>query len=316
MTFRCSLRIGLAVTLLALAVSPGLARAAAAGKPRLSDERVLLRTNRGDLVLALYPEVAPRHVAQILKLVRLGAYDTTPFHRVEPNFVVQLSRVQDRKLPLTPEQRAAIVKLPAELSKLVHRAGVVSMARDDDDVDSAETSFSLLLHPAPHLDGKYTIFGELERGAEVLAAVAAEPRDAKNAPRAPFFVERALVVSTAALEKMRAGGELRGVIAGAAQAAGPAAAPASAAIPTGRSDRQMPGPAPLLEDDDEPAPANDAAAGAGPPVFRIAGLAIITMVSVLGVALSARWPKRRLRGLALVAALAGAALLLAEWFAR
>src|SRR5262249_52345369 len=88
--------------------------------PRLAPERIVLHTPAGDAVLALYPDIAPRHVEQILRLVRLGAYDSTHFFRVIPNFVVQLSIVQDRTLPLTAEQRAAIQRIPAEFSSLSH----------------------------------------------------------------------------------------------------------------------------------------------------------------------------------------------------
>src|SRR5207253_2022621 len=76
---------------------------AAAAEPRLSQERVVLHTTLGDLVLAFYPDVAPRHVEQILRLVRLGAYDGTSFYRVYPSFVAQIGTVQARRDPLTAE---------------------------------------------------------------------------------------------------------------------------------------------------------------------------------------------------------------------
>jgi cyclophilin family peptidyl-prolyl cis-trans isomerase len=195
--------------LLATAAGTSPARADTPSLPRLADERVLLRTNRGDLVLALYPDVAPAHVAQILKLVRLGVYDSTWFFRVDPRFVVQLTNAQSRRFPLTPEQRAAIRKLPAELSSLPHRPGVLSMAHADGDPNSGETSFSFLLVRSPHLDGKYTIFGELEWGAAVLAAIAMTPRDGENRPLREVLVEKALVKTEAEIARMRAAGELQ-----------------------------------------------------------------------------------------------------------
>jgi len=166
--------------------------------PRLADERILLRTSTGDLVLALYPEVAPKHVAQILRLVRLGVYDGMHFHRVEPGFVAQLSGHHDRTAPLTPVQSAAIAKIPGEFSAIRHRRGILSMARFDDP-DSAETSFSILLGPAPHLDGKYTVFGHVESGLDVLAAIervdreVTRPRSRISVVRATVFVGRTLL---------------------------------------------------------------------------------------------------------------------------
>ena len=136
--------------------------------PRLAKERIVLHTVAGDIVLALYPEVAPAHVKQILTLTRLGLYDTTDFPRVHPGFVAQVSNHYARKIPPTEEQKAAIQYLPLEASpQLHHRRGILSMAREDNKPDSAQTSFSILLGDAPHLDGQYTIFGHVERGMEV-----------------------------------------------------------------------------------------------------------------------------------------------------
>src|SRR6516165_7393641 len=96
---------------LALALVLAATTAAAAG-----DERVILRTSCGDLVLALYPDVAPKHVEQFLTLVRLGVYDGTCFHRIDPGFVAQNAGAFDRRGALTPAQQAAIHKIPAEFS--------------------------------------------------------------------------------------------------------------------------------------------------------------------------------------------------------
>jgi cyclophilin family peptidyl-prolyl cis-trans isomerase len=183
---------------------------AAAKGPPVGDERILLRTNRGDLVLGLYDTVAPKHAAQIKRLVRLGVYDSTSIVRVEPGFVAQLSNAQNRKNPLTPEQHKAIVPIPAEFSKLVHRTGILSMARDTDDVNSAETSFSFMLGRAPELDRKYTIIGELEFGQPLLDMLAKEPRDYWNRPKHAVIVEKAEVKTAAEIAQLRGGGQLRG----------------------------------------------------------------------------------------------------------
>ena len=85
-------------------------------EPRAAKEHVVMSTDYGDLVLALYPDVAPAHVAQILKLVKLGAYDSTHFFRIIPGFIVQLSDVNNRTRPLSVEQAAAVVPINAEFS--------------------------------------------------------------------------------------------------------------------------------------------------------------------------------------------------------
>jgi cyclophilin family peptidyl-prolyl cis-trans isomerase len=178
----------------------------------VGDERIVLHTNRGDLVVGLYDTVAPKHAAQIRKLVRLGVYDSTNIFRVEPGFVAQVVNAQNRKLPLTPAQHAAIAPIPAEFSRLQHQAGVVSMAHDDDDINSAETSFSFVLGRARELDGKFTIIGEVQFGRPLLAMIAREPRDERNRPYNPIMIERAEVKTAAQIAQMQAAHELRDAI--------------------------------------------------------------------------------------------------------
>ena len=190
----------------------------------MGDERILLRTNRGDLVLALYPDVAPRTRAQILKLVRLGVYDSTRFHRVEPGFVVQLTNAQNRKQPLSPEQRQAIVKLPAEFSALPHRAG---RAVDGPREQRPQQRRDVVLDPAaarPPTSTANTRCSARSSGAlPLLGLVAAEPRNEQNPPLHELVVESAVVKTDAEIAAMIA---RRGAAPGHPPAGGQPAAPA------------------------------------------------------------------------------------------
>ncbi|MFO0936574.1 MAG: DUF1553 domain-containing protein [Gemmataceae bacterium] len=154
---------------------------------RVAEERLLMRTTGGDIVLALYPDVAPETTKQFLKWASQGVFDTTHFSRLEPGFVLQTSLAQDRLIPLTEEQTKSLRMLPGEFSKtLKHRKGVISMGREDGKPDSAQTSFSILLGDAPHLDGQYTIFGYIESGMDVverLTQVAIQPNSNRPEPR-------------------------------------------------------------------------------------------------------------------------------------
>lgn len=145
--------------------------------PPLAKEQVVIQTEFGPIVLALYPKTAPETVKQFLKLVRMGVYDTTHFFRVHPGFVAQVSEETQREQPLDATQRAALKNIPGEFSSLRHEFGVLSMARWDDDPNSARMSFSILLGEAPHLDGKYTVFGHVTQGYEVLRDLQAVPRE-------------------------------------------------------------------------------------------------------------------------------------------
>jgi cyclophilin family peptidyl-prolyl cis-trans isomerase len=169
---------------------------AAEAPPRLASERLVLRTNMGDLVLAFYPEVAPRHIEQILKLARAGVYDGQNIFRVEPGFVAQLADARGRSPELSAEQLSLISRLAPELSRLRHGRGTLSMARYESQPDSAETSFSILFGDAPHLDGKYTVFGKLEAGYDVLDAIGRVARDSGNRPLRPVIIRRAEVIES------------------------------------------------------------------------------------------------------------------------
>jgi cyclophilin family peptidyl-prolyl cis-trans isomerase len=180
-----------------------LPAAAPAQPPRLSDERVVLHTVGGDVVIALFPDDAPEHTAQIINLARLGVYDHTRFHRVESGFVLQLADVslREEEYALTPGQVKAIHAIRAEFSPtLKHRRGTVSMARFDGQPDSATTSFSILLGDAPHLDGQYTIFGEVIFGMDAVDKLVQVPPlliDARTppSPLVPLVINKAEVVA-------------------------------------------------------------------------------------------------------------------------
>ncbi len=164
--------------------------------PKLSEERVVLHTALGDLTLALYPDVAPRHVDQFLRLARLGVYDTTSFFRVVAGSSVQSSFPRSRSgPPLTEEQKAAIRRLPAELSNMPHVRGTLSMTlTHNDDPNSAKAAFFITLARAAHLDARYTVFGTVVDGWDTLERIEKAPRNEKNAPTPRIEIRSAEVV--------------------------------------------------------------------------------------------------------------------------
>lgn len=138
--------------------------------------RVVLETIAGPIELVLYPLLAPETVTQFLRLVDAGVYDSLRITRIEPGFVIQTGMAPvHRSRPMTAEQLALIRKIRLEASPLMHRRGTLSMAHWDGDRDSAETSFSIILGDAPHLDGNYTIFGRVESGWDAVEAIERAP---------------------------------------------------------------------------------------------------------------------------------------------
>jgi cyclophilin family peptidyl-prolyl cis-trans isomerase len=151
--------------------------------PEEMRKSVTLKTTLGAIRIKLEPDWAPNHVRNFLKLVSTGWYDGTAFHRVVKGFVVQGGMGNTRAGgPDHPADRW-VHPLKAEFRQdLKHTRGMVSMARTEDP-NSADTSFFLVLGPAPHLDGKYTIFGRVIEGLETLDAFEKEEVDGETPKR-------------------------------------------------------------------------------------------------------------------------------------
>jgi peptidyl-prolyl cis-trans isomerase B (cyclophilin B) len=131
---------------------------------------VTLKTTLGILRIKMEPDWAPNHVRNFLKLTETGWLNGTSFHRLVKDFVVQGGMGDTRASGPTHPADRWVHRLKGEFRDDVkHERGIVSMARADDP-DSASTSFFLMLGPSPHLDGKYSAFGRIVEGLEVLAA--------------------------------------------------------------------------------------------------------------------------------------------------
>jgi cyclophilin family peptidyl-prolyl cis-trans isomerase len=131
---------------------------------------VTLKTTLGTLRIEMHPEWAPETVRNFLTLAQTGWYNGTAFHRVVKGFVAQ-GGTDDSRIGNADAPGAQWVHtLKGEFRDDVkHERGIVSMARGDDP-DSATTSFFLMLGAAPHLDGKYSAFGKVIEGMDVLDA--------------------------------------------------------------------------------------------------------------------------------------------------
>ena len=141
-----------------LCLSAGLlAMAAAAPEQRIC----VLETEKGTITLRLYPEVAPRTVARISELADSGFFDGIVFHRVVADFVVQAGD------PTGTGEGGSGRTIPAEFSHLHYMRGSLGMARDDD-IHSNDSQFFICISEQPHLDGKYTLFGQVSAGEDVL----------------------------------------------------------------------------------------------------------------------------------------------------
>jgi peptidyl-prolyl cis-trans isomerase B (cyclophilin B) len=156
---------------------------ASASVPRMT--KTTMQTNHGTIELELFDEDAPKTVENFTKLARDGFYDGVIFHRVIPDFMIQGGD------PTGTGTGGPGYSVPAEFNDTKHERGIVSMARGDDP-NSASTSFFICLAPAPSLDGKYTVFGRVVSGMDVLQAIEKTPVDGET-PVMPIQLTRVRV---------------------------------------------------------------------------------------------------------------------------
>lgn len=128
-------------------------------KVKDAENAILLKTKYGDIVIEMFPDVAPNHVARIKELVRQGFYNGLKFHRVIDGFMAQAG------CPRGDGTGGSGKKLKAEFNRTPHKRGIVSMARAMNP-DSADSQFFICYGDCPWLDGQYTVWGEVTSGME------------------------------------------------------------------------------------------------------------------------------------------------------
>jgi peptidyl-prolyl cis-trans isomerase B (cyclophilin B) len=148
---------------------------------------VLLRTNRGDVLLEFWPDVAPNHVRNFLDLASSGFYDDLTFHRIIPGFMIQGGDPDGNGTGSGPR------KLKLEPSDRKHERGVLSMARGQA-LDSASCQFFIMHTASSALDRKYSAFGQVVSGMYAVDRIVKTPRDQRDRPRTPQVIEKAFVL--------------------------------------------------------------------------------------------------------------------------
>jgi peptidylprolyl isomerase len=151
----------LAVLALLICAAPAIAQPLPAGLD--PQNAILIDTKYGRIVIKLRPDLAPKHAERIKRLAREKYYDNVPFHRVIAGFMAQTGDGQNgdgtggSKYP----------NVPAEFSSTPFKRGIVGMARTSDP-NSANSQFFIMLDEASHLNGSYTVVGEVVSGMDVV----------------------------------------------------------------------------------------------------------------------------------------------------
>jgi peptidyl-prolyl cis-trans isomerase B (cyclophilin B) len=148
----------------------------------IPEEIAVIETKFGKIKIRFFPEDAPNHVENFKKLAKQGFYNGTTFHRVIPGFMIQggdpntKDDIRDNDGFGGPGYT-----IKAEFNNRSHQRGIVSMARGSHP-DSAGSQFFICVAPATFLDGKYTVFGEVIEGMDVVDKIVMVPRDERDNP--------------------------------------------------------------------------------------------------------------------------------------
>jgi peptidyl-prolyl cis-trans isomerase B (cyclophilin B) len=138
------------------------------------------------MLLYLY-DATPQHKNNFFKLTKEGYFDGTTFHRIIPNFVIQGGDPNSKDNDATNDgEGGPNYQIPAEIKDgIVHKYGAVGAARDNNPQKASNGSqFYIVVNKngVPHLNGGYTVFGEVVDGMDVAEKIAAQQRDSRDRP--------------------------------------------------------------------------------------------------------------------------------------
>lgn len=154
---------------------------------------VEITTDFGTIKMELFAKEAPKTVANFVKLVNDGFYNGLIFHRVIPGFMIQGGD------PEGTGRGGPGYTIPAEISPtLKHKRGTVACARLGDQVNPSKASsgsqFYICVAPQPHLDGQYTIFGQVIEGMDVVDKIASVDRDRMDKPLKDVVMKKVEII--------------------------------------------------------------------------------------------------------------------------
>ncbi|MFL3006834.1 MAG: peptidylprolyl isomerase [Candidatus Neomarinimicrobiota bacterium] len=160
------------------------------------EDYAIISTSYGDMTVQFFEGAAPKHVESFKEHVNNGFYNGTIFHRVIPGFMIQGGDPNTKGenkasygtgghaakyYGIGNEEDSKTWNLPAEFNNIKHSRGILSMARSNDP-NSGGSQFFICAATVPHLNGKYTVFGQVVEGDEIIDQIINLPRDARDNP--------------------------------------------------------------------------------------------------------------------------------------
>jgi len=173
-------------------------------EPVAANEVAVLETNLGKMVVQFFPDKAPQHCSAFKRLVKAGYYTCTTFHRVIKGFMIQGGDLYTRDDDPNNDGNGPGpgYTLPAEFNDIPHDKGILSMARRGDDENSAGSQFFIVLsrESTAHLDGKYTVFGKVIEGIDVLEKIGSVQTTMSPVYQQPVMPVEPVVIQKAYIE--------------------------------------------------------------------------------------------------------------------
>ncbi len=163
----------------------------------VKEDYAIISTSYGDMVVKFFEGAAPKHVESFKTHAKNGYYNGTIFHRVIPGFMIQggdpntkgenkasygTGGYAAKYYGIGLEDDSKTWSLPAEFNNIKHTRGILSMARSNDP-NSGGSQFFICAANVPHLNGKYTVFGQVVDGLEIIDQIINLPRDARDNPK-------------------------------------------------------------------------------------------------------------------------------------
>ena len=160
------------------------------------EDYAIISTSYGDMTVQFFEGAAPKHVESFKTHANNGFYNGTIFHRVIPGFMIQGGDPNTKGenkagygtgghaakyYGIGDEKDSKTWNLPAEFNNIKHARGILSMARSNDP-NSGGSQFFICAANVPHLNGKYTVFGQVVEGDEIIDQIINLPRDARDNP--------------------------------------------------------------------------------------------------------------------------------------
>ena len=160
------------------------------------EDYAIISTSYGDMTIQFFEGAAPKHVESFKTHANNGFYNGTIFHRVIPGFMIQGGDPNTKGenkasygtgghaakyYGIGIEEDSKTWNIPAEFNNIKHTRGILSMARSNDP-NSGGSQFFICAANVPHLNGKYTVFGQVVEGDEIIDQIINLPRDARDNP--------------------------------------------------------------------------------------------------------------------------------------